>query len=281
MIHYATCAVIAYFLARYLNARFPGWITAVWSGAAATFVGVIAGSVIVLGGSMLFGATIETIDTGSAMARSFNTAFLLSIVGAAAGIYQGRKKAATGEYDNVASIPAAALLGWGALAFVAVALIGVVITVTITKVMTVNKEEPPAYDLEWRSYTDDEVDEFLRNHEHQVTKENHENHYQAIHAAHPDAEAIIKSRAFENWRNSKTNADERNYIDFVIKNGTTDEVITMFTQFKRQTSWGRPQQQSQTRNRQPTWYEQQEARLSGCQPKDVMTDEEIERCRSR
>ena len=112
MLHYIACAAIAYFLARYLNTRFPGWITAVWSGGVAAIAGMVVGSALVLGGMALMGFAL---DPGAVVGRGFANAIIWSVVGAASGVYHGRQKAATGEHGDVTSIPASAWIGWGAL----------------------------------------------------------------------------------------------------------------------------------------------------------------------
>lgn len=124
MLHYLACAAIAYFLARYLNTRFPGWITAVWSSGVATVAGLVGGSFIVLGALNLLGMPINH----NALPKAFGQAFLWSVIGTAAGIYHGRQKAATGAHGTVAGIPMKAWFGWGVVAIVvvvgAVAIIG-------------------------------------------------------------------------------------------------------------------------------------------------------------
>ncbi len=116
MLHYIACAALAYFLARYLNARFPGWITAVWSSGVATIAGLVGGSFIVLGALNLLGMPVNH----NALPRAFGQAFLWSVVGTAAGIYHGRQKAATGAHGTVAGIPMKAWFGWGVVAIVVV-----------------------------------------------------------------------------------------------------------------------------------------------------------------
>lgn len=77
MLHYLACAAIAYFLARYLNSRFPGFVTAVWSGGVATIVGMTVGSGIVLGGMAAMGFSI---DAGVIASRAFGQAFLFLLL---------------------------------------------------------------------------------------------------------------------------------------------------------------------------------------------------------
>ncbi len=54
-----------------------------------------------------------------------------------------------------------------------------------------------------------------------------ERHFQRIYAAHPDADEVFTSHDFHLWiaRNTK-------YVD-VPTSGTTDQVIEMFSAFKR------------------------------------------------
>lgn len=125
MLHSLACAVIAYFLARYLNTRFPGFFTAVWSGGVSVLLGTTAGSVVVFGGMAAMGFAL---DAGAAVVRAITHGFIWAVVGAAAGIYHGRQKAATGEHGGVTSIPMKAWFGWGLMTIVtviaAVAIIG-------------------------------------------------------------------------------------------------------------------------------------------------------------
>lgn len=115
MLHYLTCAAIAYCMALYLNARWPHIATAIWSGPASVVVGLFAGSALVIGGLGLAGVPA---DAGQAMQRIFGQALIWSVAGAAAGIYLGRKKSLTGAYDGIGSIPMRAWAGWGALTVV-------------------------------------------------------------------------------------------------------------------------------------------------------------------
>lgn len=151
MLHYLACATIAYFLARYLNTRFPGWVTAVWSGGVSAIVGIVVGSGLVLGGVTLMGFTL---DPGAVAGSGFAQAIIWSVVGAAAGIYHGRQKATTGEHGDVTSIPVAAWLGWGALSiavvFGAIALMG---KISAEKPSSVGKTAPAETLAEKPSYT--------------------------------------------------------------------------------------------------------------------------------
>lgn len=117
MLHYLACATIAYFLARYLNTRFPGRITAVWSGGVAAIVGMVVGSGLVLGGMSAMGSAPDPVAT---IDRVLIQGFIWSAAGAAAGIFHGRRKAAAAEPGEVTAIPAVAWFLMGALSIAAV-----------------------------------------------------------------------------------------------------------------------------------------------------------------
>lgn len=254
MLHYLACAAIAYFLARYLNSRFPGFVTAVWSGGVATIVGMTVGSGIVLGGMAAMGFSI---DAGVIASRAFGQAFLFSVAGAAAGIYHGRQKAATGEHGAVSSIPLKAWIGWGSLSLVivigALAIIGKaidgrsnrpahasdagVLRPEVARLDEASAEsvpqpiiansQPPAPQatapINWSDYTPVEPQASELTAEQSAK----ERHFQRIYAAHPDADEVFTSHDFPLWiaRNTK-------YVD-VPTSGTTDQVIEMFSAFKR------------------------------------------------
>lgn len=121
MLHFLACAAVAYFLARYVNARFPSWITAVWSSGVATIAGLVVGSVLVLGALSLTGVQLDH----NALPRAIGQALIWSAIGAAAGIYQGRQASPGGA---AGSAPTKALIGWAAaglvVAFGIIAVIG-------------------------------------------------------------------------------------------------------------------------------------------------------------
>lgn len=121
MLHFLACAAVAYFLARYFNARFPSWITAVWSSGVATIAGLVVGSVVVLGALILTGVQLDH----NALPRAIGQALIWSAIGAAAGIYQGRRASPGGA---AGSTPTKALIGWAAaglvVAFGIIAVIG-------------------------------------------------------------------------------------------------------------------------------------------------------------
>ena len=142
MLHFIACTAIAYLLARYLNVRFPGWITAVWSGGVAAIAGIVVGSGLVLGGMALMGFTL---DPGAVAGRGFAQAIIWSVVGAASGVYHGRQKAATGEHGTVDRIPVAAWLGWGALSVAVVfGVIAVAGKISASKPSVVIQPTPPS-----------------------------------------------------------------------------------------------------------------------------------------
>ena len=124
MLHYLTCAAIAYCMALYLNARWPHIATAIWSGPASVVVGLFAGSALIIGGLGLAGVPV---DAGQAMQRIFGQALIWSIAGAAGGIYLGRKSGASGSRDGTSSIPVRSWLGGGALAVAAFVVIAIVV----------------------------------------------------------------------------------------------------------------------------------------------------------
>ena len=140
MLHNLACVAIAYFLARHLNARFPSFLTAVWSSAVAAIAGIVIGSVVVLGGMVLMGFQL---DPGAVAGRGFAQSLIWSVAGTAAGIFHGRQKAATGEHGSVTSIPAVAWLGWGvltvAMVFGIIALAG---KISVSKPSTVGNPDP-------------------------------------------------------------------------------------------------------------------------------------------
>ena len=98
MLHYIACISIAYFLALYLNTRFPTYFTAIWSSGVATIAGLVAGSFIVLGALNLLGIPINH----NALPKAVGQAFIWSIVGTIAGVYYGRKNA---KSKSIASSP--------------------------------------------------------------------------------------------------------------------------------------------------------------------------------
>lgn len=63
-----------------------------------------------------------------------------------------------------------------------------------------------------------------------------EKHYRRIYAAHPDADALVTSQEFKNWLSFRP-IDQQ-----ILHNGTTQEIITMLTQFKRRNDCAPPNQ---------------------------------------
>lgn len=112
MLHFIACAAIAYFLARYLNTRFPSAATAVWSSAVAAIAGMVIGSALVFGGMAAMGSVLDPLAT---VDKVLIQGFIWSVVGAAAGVFHGRRKAATADQGEVTSLPAFAWFGLGAM----------------------------------------------------------------------------------------------------------------------------------------------------------------------
>lgn len=108
MLHDIACAAIAYFLARYLNVRFPGLATAVWSSAVATISGMVIGSALVFGGMAAVGSALDPLATVDKVPIQ---GCIWSVVGAAAGVFHGRRKAASADHGEVTSLPAFAWFG--------------------------------------------------------------------------------------------------------------------------------------------------------------------------
>lgn len=230
MLHYLTCAAIAYCMALYLNARWPHIATAIWSGPASVVVGLFAGSTLVIGGLGLAGVPV---DAGQAMQRIFGQALIWSVAGAAAGIYLGRKKGLTGAHEAIGSIPMRAWVGWGALtvvSFIVVAsLIGQVIpqkhhtapapsaAQSVSTVAPAVLEAAPA-----AAPTPLEVQPPAVK-----TQTAEEIHLQKIYAAHPDADAIFESPGFRDWL-SRAPKYQR-----IAKEGSAQDVIAMFSAYKR------------------------------------------------
>ena len=104
MLYYLVCSVVAYFIARYINARLPNWFTAVWS----TLLAVIVG----MGTGILMAGAFESFDFAinkNAFFRSILQSFWWCVFAAIAGVSQGRKDAAKKEsgspQTDVASKP--------------------------------------------------------------------------------------------------------------------------------------------------------------------------------
>jgi len=238
MLHYLACTAIAYFLARYLNTRFPGWVTAVWSSGVSAIAGIVVGSGLVLGGMALMGFAL---DPGAVAGRGFAQAIIWSVAGAAAGIYHGRQKVAAGEHGDVTSIPMKAWLGWGALSiavvFGVIAIIGMVGTGkpsqvaksvpqrTTDPIYAAEPQSVPATpaDVTWSDFTPANPQTSPRPEQPSAQ----ELHLQRIYAAHPDADAMFTSQDFHLW--ISRNAAYRD----VPTSGTTEQVIEMFSAFKR------------------------------------------------
>ena len=104
MLHYLTCAAIAFLMAIYLNARRPSAITAAWSWPASAAAGVVVGSAVVLGALGLAGAAPEA---GAAMQRIFGAALIWSVAGAAIGVVAGAKNPGVVGGKNTAILFAA------------------------------------------------------------------------------------------------------------------------------------------------------------------------------
>ena len=104
MLHYLTCAAIAFLMAIYLNARRPSAITAAWGWPASAAAGVVVGSAVVLGALGLAGAAPEA---GAAMQRIFGAALIWSVAGAAIGVVAGAKNPGVVGGKNTAILFAA------------------------------------------------------------------------------------------------------------------------------------------------------------------------------
>lgn len=61
-------------------------------------------------------------------------------------------------------------------------------------------------------------------------------HSNAIYQAHPDAEDIAESYAFEFWQQGKTEG-EKNEIARVLREGTAPEVVYIISLFKKETQY--------------------------------------------
>lgn len=57
------------------------------------------------------------------------------------------------------------------------------------------------------------------------------NHYNAIYAAHPDADSIVESIEFAEWRMGKSPQDQDS-ISRALNSGTTSQIIEMFNSYK-------------------------------------------------
>lgn len=228
MLHSLACAAIAYCLALYLNARWPNMATAIWSGPASVITGLVLGSALVIGGLSLAGFTV---DAGYTMNRIIGQILIWTAAGAAAGIYLGRKKGLTGAHEGVGSIPMRAWLGWGALtvvSFIVVAgLIGQAIPqngpVVVAPAQPVSTQPPAAFEAAppVASIPIEAPPPAAK------TPTAEEIHLQQIYAAHPDADAIFESPGFRDWL-SRAPKYQR-----VAKEGSTQDVIAMFSAYKR------------------------------------------------
>ncbi|MBR7002846.1 MAG: hypothetical protein IKI11_09330 [Neisseriaceae bacterium] len=68
-----------------------------------------------------------------------------------------------------------------------------------------------------------------------------EKHYQAIYAAHPDADSIVESKELQVWIETLPNYVQNSVKD-ILKHGTSNEVIDMLNDFKK---WQQPQVEKQ------------------------------------
>ena len=65
-----------------------------------------------------------------------------------------------------------------------------------------------------------------------------EDHFRAITTAHADAEKIVESQEFTEWKGKQPSFAQEAY-DAVLERGTAQQVIELFSAFKESTGWGK------------------------------------------
>lgn len=100
-------------------------------------------------------------------------------------------------------------------------------------------------------------------------------HYNAIYAAHPDADNIVKSSEFKAWRSSLNDEWRREY-DRVLSEGSTKQVISMLNFYKNSGYATAHSKQNKPANNQAAQY--QEPQINSCVFKGVMTQADYDAC---
>lgn len=108
-----------------------------------------------------------------------------------------------------------------------------------------------------------------------AAKNETDQHYAAIYAAHPDADNIVKGSEFKAWISS-LKSDWRQEYERVLKEGTTEQVIAMLSSYKasRRSTVG-------ARRVSPAYEIQEQMQYSqnnGCVYKGVMTKADYDAC---
>lgn len=100
-------------------------------------------------------------------------------------------------------------------------------------------------------------------------------HYNAIYAAHPDADNIVKSSEFKAWISSLSDEWRREY-DRVLSEGSTEQVIAMLGSYKNSGYAATRSKQSKAVSNQAAQY--QEPQINNCVFKGVMTQADYDAC---
>ena len=116
-------------------------------------------------------------------------------------------------------------LVWGGGSLLAGIITGMVISVIVPSILQQHEDPPSSIDTD--PSTETQVD---RDDEDASVRTMRE-HYNAIYAAHSDADSIVDSAAFASWRASRSQQDQA-IISEVIRSGTTSQIIDMFSLYK-------------------------------------------------
>lgn len=100
-------------------------------------------------------------------------------------------------------------------------------------------------------------------------------HYNAIYAAHPDADNIVKSSEFKAWISS-LKSEWRQEYDRVLSEGSTEQVIAMLNFYKASGYAAARLKQNKAVSNQAAQY--QEPQINSCIYKGVMTQADYEAC---
>ncbi len=108
-----------------------------------------------------------------------------------------------------------------------------------------------------------------------AAKNETDQHYAAIYAAHPDADNIVKGSEFKAWISS-LKSDWRQEYERVLKEGTTEQVIAMLNSYKTSGYATARLKQNKAASNQAAQY--QEPQINSCVFKGVMTKADYDAC---